>query len=145
MLLLEVLICIIHSKHLVNCSPQVDCVINFDIPTDSKSYIHRVARTARAGRAGKSLSLVTQYDLELFLRIETALGKKMDEYKVEKDEVLLLQERVGEAQREAILKMKELHEKRGPGRGKNKGGKNVWGVKGGKIEKNRDNMDREEV
>ena len=93
------------------CSPQVDCVINFDIPTDSKSYIHRVGRTARAGRAGKSISLVTQYDLELFLRIETALGKKLDQYNVEKDQVLLLQERVGEAQREAIIKMKEVHEK----------------------------------
>lgn len=123
-------------------------MINFDIPTDSKSYIHRVGRTARAGRSGKSLSLVTQYDIELFLRIETALGKRLDQYNVEKDHVLLLQERVGEAQREAILKMKEVHEKRGDFRGKLKGkgkGGNVWGVKGGKIEKNRDNMDREEV
>jgi ATP-dependent RNA helicase DDX47/RRP3 len=120
----------------------VDCVINFDIPTDSKSYIHRVGRTARAGRAGKSISLVTQYDLELFLRIEAALGKKLDQYNVEKDQVLLLQERVGEAQREAILKMKELHEKRGGQRKKD--GKNVWGVKGGKIEKNRDDMDNDD-
>jgi ATP-dependent RNA helicase DDX47/RRP3 len=124
-------------------SPQVDCVINFDIPTDSKSYIHRVGRTARAGRAGKSISLVTQYDMELYLRIEAALGKKLQQYDVEKDQVLLLQERVGEAQREAIFKMKDVHEKR-PAKGKNKGGKNVWGVKGGKIEKNRDDMDREE-
>jgi ATP-dependent RNA helicase DDX47/RRP3 len=72
------------------------------------------------------------------------LGKKIDVYNVEKDDVLLLQERVGEAQREAILKMKELHEIKGPHRGKGKG-KNMWGAKGGKIEKNRDNMDREEV
>lgn len=84
--------------------------------------------------------------MELYLRIEAALEKQLDKYDVEKDQVLLLQERVGEAQREAIVKMKEIHEKRGHGRGKgNKGGKNVWGVKGGKIEKNRDNMDREEV
>lgn len=124
-------------------SPQVDCVINFDIPTDSKSYIHRVGRTARAGRAGKSISLVTQYDMELYLRIETALEKKLTQYEVEKDQVLLLQERVSEAQREAILKMKDIHEKRNV-KGKNKGAKNVWGVKEGKIEKNRDDMDREE-
>ena len=131
--------------------PQVDCVINFDIPTDSKSYIHRVGRTARAGRAGKSISLVTQYDLELYLRIETALGKKLSQYQVEKEQVMLLQERVGEAQREAILKMKDLHEKRGgkgkdggKANGKGKKGKNVWGVKGGRIEKNRDELDHEE-
>jgi ATP-dependent RNA helicase DDX47/RRP3 len=70
-----------------------------------------------------------------------------EQYNVEKDQVLLLQERVGEAQREAIHKMKEVHEKRGHGgaRAKTKSGKNVWGVKGGKIEKNRDDIDREEL
>lgn len=40
--------------------PQVDVVINFDIPTHSKDYIHRVGRTARAGRAGRAITFVTQ-------------------------------------------------------------------------------------
>lgn len=115
-------------------------MINFQMPDDSKSYIHRVGRTARAGRAGKSLNLVTQYDIENYLRIEKALGKKMEEYKVERDQVLLLHERVGEAQREAVLKMKEFHEKRGKGKGKSK----LHGVKNGRIEKNKDDMDLEE-
>ena len=57
--------------------PSVDVVINYDIPTDSKAYIHRVGRTARAGRSGKSISLVTQYDLEMYLRIESVLEKKL--------------------------------------------------------------------
>ena len=68
---------------------------------------------------------------------------KMEQYNVEKDQVMMLQEHVGEAQREAILKMKSLHEKRGP---QGKGGRNAWGVKGGKIEKkSRGQMDQEEV
>ncbi|KAK9470216.1 ATP-dependent RNA helicase [Dipodascopsis tothii] len=112
--------------------PLVDCVINYDIPTDSKQYIHRVGRTARAGRAGKSLSLVTQYDLELFLRIEGVLGKKLEEYPHDKEAVMLLAERVGEAQREAINEMKIIHAKK-------KGRESKTGRK-----RSREDMDREE-
>ena len=60
--------------------PHVDVVLNYDIPTHSKDYIHRVGRTARAGRAGKSITIVSQYDIELYQRIEQLLGKKLPLY-----------------------------------------------------------------
>ncbi|KAF5100241.1 hypothetical protein D0Z00_001343 [Geotrichum galactomycetum] len=97
--------------------PSVDVVINYDIPTDSKAYIHRVGRTARAGRSGKSISLVTQYDIDLYQRIEAVLQRKLDEYKIDKEAVMLLSERVNEAQREAILTLKANQEKKKSGRG----------------------------
>eukprot|EP00164_Ancoracysta_twista_P002531 GFYU01003371.1.p1 GENE.GFYU01003371.1~~GFYU01003371.1.p1 ORF type:complete len:478 (-),score=133.26 GFYU01003371.1:108-1541(-) len=89
--------------------PCVDVVINYDVPTNSKDYIHRVGRTARAGRSGRALTLVTQYDVELFQRIEYLIGHKMDLYSSEESEVLLLLERVGEAHRMAIMEMKETN------------------------------------
>ena len=83
--------------------PKVDCVLNYDLPTNSKTYIHRVGRTARAGRSGKSITIVTQYDVELFQRLEGLLEKKMDLFPAPKESVMILQDRVSEAQRYANL------------------------------------------
>ncbi|GAU34782.1 hypothetical protein TSUD_205860 [Trifolium subterraneum] len=81
--------------------PAVDMVINYDIPTNSKlqDYIHRVGRTARAGRSGVAISLVNQYELEWYIQIEKLIGKKLPEYPAQEEEVLLLEERVSEAKR----------------------------------------------
>ncbi|KAG1754505.1 DEAD-domain-containing protein [Suillus lakei] len=87
--------------------PSVDIVINFDIPTHSKDYIHRVGRTARAGRSGKSITMVTQYDVELIQRIEKVIDKTMELWPTDKEEVMLLKERVDEAARLAINELKE--------------------------------------
>lgn len=93
--------------------PSVDVVLNFDLPHNSETYIHRVGRTARAGKSGHAISMVTQYEIELWQRIESALGKKLGEYETDREEVMILGEHVGEAQRMAIGEMKDLHEKRG--------------------------------
>ncbi|KAJ6258515.1 ATP-dependent rRNA helicase RRP3 [Drechslerella dactyloides] len=117
--------------------PTVDLVVNYDIAGDSKTYIHRVGRTARAGRSGVCVNLVTQYDIEEFTRIEKALGKQLDSLDVDKGGVSLLAESVGEAQRQAIKEVKEWQEKK-----KEKGvGRKMRTGKGGK----RDDMDKEEV
>ncbi|KAI9005616.1 DEAD-domain-containing protein [Hyaloraphidium curvatum] len=88
--------------------PSVDAVINYDVPQSSKDYIHRVGRTARAGRSGQAVTFVTQYDVEWYQRIETAIQKKLDEFPIDnKDNVLVLQERVAEAVRFAHMQMKE--------------------------------------
>lgn len=93
--------------------PSVDIVLNYDLPPESKTYIHRVGRTARAGKSGHAISLVTQYDVEIFKRIETALKLELTEFETEKDEVMIFKARVEEAQRHARNEMKTLHEERG--------------------------------
>ena len=53
--------------------PSVDMVLNYDLPGNTKDYIHRVGRTARAGRAGKAITFVSQYDIEEFQKIENLI------------------------------------------------------------------------
>jgi ATP-dependent RNA helicase DDX47/RRP3 len=111
--------------------PSVDIVINFDIPTHSKDYIHRVGRTARAGRAGKSITLVTQYDVELIQRVEQMTGKKMDLWPTDDQEIALLKERVNEAGRVAIAELRALTASGNKGRKRRREG-------GGRDDQDRD-------
>lgn len=48
----------------------VGLVINFDVPADAKSYIHRIGRTGRAGAAGKAIMLVSPLERSLLQDIE---------------------------------------------------------------------------
>ena len=118
--------------------PSVDLVINFDVPEDSKTYIHRVGRTARAGKSGQAISMVTQYDIEKWQRIEVAIAKKLGEISVEREEVMAIGESVGKAQRMAVMKMKDLHDKRGTR------GSTLKGRRPANSRRGRDEMDREE-
>lgn len=125
--------------------PSVDVVVNYDLPDDSKTYVHRVGRTARAGKSGRAVSMVTQYDTELWYRIEHALGRQLEEFEgVVKDEVMVLADRVNEAQAVAKTELRDAQEK-----GKRRGGIGK-GMKSGARGKNargkraREEMDRDE-
>jgi superfamily II DNA/RNA helicase len=49
-------------------------VINLDVPSASKAYLHRVGRTGRAGQEGMAVTLVTTAELRLVRRFESELG-----------------------------------------------------------------------
>src|SRR5512139_457000 len=51
---------------------RISHVVNYDIPTDTESYVHRIGRTGRAGRAGDALSFVTPRERHLLKAIERA-------------------------------------------------------------------------
>ncbi len=89
--------------------PSVDLVVNYDIPTNSKDYIHRVGRTARAGRSGQSVTLVTQYDVELLQRIEAVVGLKMGNFEKdgEAEKLMTLSDSVSAMHRMAVRELKD--------------------------------------
>ncbi len=47
----------------------VSHIYNYDVPKDSKQYVHRIGRTARAGKEGKAINLISQKDFENFDRV----------------------------------------------------------------------------
>ena len=51
---------------------RISHVINFDIPTDTESYVHRIGRTGRAGRKGDAISFITPRERYLLKSIERA-------------------------------------------------------------------------
>ncbi|WP_295660176.1 DEAD/DEAH box helicase [uncultured Nocardioides sp.] len=51
---------------------RISHVVNFDIPTDPGSYVHRIGRTGRAGRSGESIAFVTPRERHLLRAIEKA-------------------------------------------------------------------------
>jgi ATP-dependent RNA helicase DeaD len=57
---------------------RVSHVVNYDIPTDTEAYIHRIGRTGRAGREGNAILFVTPREKRLLFAIEHATTTKIE-------------------------------------------------------------------
>ncbi len=57
---------------------RVSHVVNYDIPTDPESYVHRIGRTGRAGRSGEAILFVTARERHLLRAIERATRKPIE-------------------------------------------------------------------
>ncbi|XP_032673332.1 probable ATP-dependent RNA helicase DDX49 [Odontomachus brunneus] len=86
---------------------EVELVINHVIPNVPKEYIHRVGRTARAGRKGMAVSLITPHDIKLLHAIEDTIGTNLTEYKVDDKEIVTILTQFSVAKREAEIKLDE--------------------------------------
>jgi len=87
--------------------PQVNLVINHSVPRDSVDYVHRVGRTARAGKEGMAVSLATPQDVGLLKSIEAHTGSTMAELEVDDARVAEILVQVNTARREADIKLEE--------------------------------------
>ncbi|KAG0084343.1 putative RNA helicase [Podila epicladia] len=116
--------------------PSVMLVLNYDVPRDPTDYIHRVGRTARAGRGGQAITMVSERDIELIHDIESRINKKMEEFPISENKVLEMLNEVTSAKRAANMalhdsqfgekkriqqqKRQALEEARNPGKFKSK-------------------------
>ena len=66
----------------------VDLVINFEMPQDCESYVHRIGRTGRAGRTGQAYSLICDRDIDSLSRVEDYTKKKIETFFLEDQELV---------------------------------------------------------
>ena len=58
---------------------RISHVLNYDIPNDTESYVHRIGRTGRAGRTGEAILFVTPRERRMLRSIEKVTGAKIEE------------------------------------------------------------------
>jgi superfamily II DNA/RNA helicase len=57
--------------------PEITHVVNFDAPQNAEEYVHRIGRTGRAGRHGKAITFVGEWDYDNFKRVTDEFGDEM--------------------------------------------------------------------
>lgn len=63
-------------------------VVNYDIPYDTESYVHRIGRTGRAGRTGDAILFIAPRERKLLINIERATKQKVEEMDLPSTEII---------------------------------------------------------
>merc|ERR1711915_119575 len=87
--------------------PEVQLVINHNVPSEPRNYVHRVGRTARAGRGGKAVTLVTPTQVGLVQAIENETKVRMEEMTIDEERVAEILLQVNSTIREADIELGE--------------------------------------
>jgi ATP-dependent RNA helicase DeaD len=88
--------------------PDVTHVINYDLPPDPESYVHRIGRTGRAGRSGEALTLVTPHERRQLRMIEDGIHRRIQPLRLPTDAEVAERRRAGF--RAEVLKILEAGE-----------------------------------
>merc|ERR1712025_416999 len=87
--------------------PEVDLVVNHNVPRGPVDYVHRVGRTARAGRGGQAISMVTPNHVALVQAIEAHTAVKWTEFEADDSRVAEIMVQVNTVKREGEVELGE--------------------------------------
>jgi ATP-dependent RNA helicase RhlE len=108
-------------------------VVNFDIPNDAADYVHRIGRTARAGKNGAGISFISPDDQVKWSYIEKLIEREIDKF--------ITPEELGKSP-EYNPSAQKTHGGKSGGNFRNKKSNNYKGKKGGHKGGNRTNRDQ---
>jgi ATP-dependent RNA helicase RhlE len=103
--------------------PDVDYVVNYDLPDVAENYVHRVGRTGRGDKKGLAVAFCSTEEKEMLKEIETYLDKPIQVLKLEKSEyaeTLVLTKSEPDPWRKVMLEIEQAEEWKAKHRKKNK-------------------------
>lgn len=90
--------------------PNVDYVVNYDLPDKAENYVHRVGRTGRGKEKGIAFSFCSTEEKEMLAEIETFLGKKIEVMGIDKNDYVETLEESSENKKSLQDLMSEIEE-----------------------------------
>ncbi|MDR3166703.1 MAG: DEAD/DEAH box helicase [Treponema sp.] len=103
-------------------------VVNYDLPVESENYVHRIGRTARAGKTGKAITLASEQDVYELPAIERYIGNKIPAETIGEE---LYAGDKSEGKRIYTEFYEDRHEGRGPGPRRDRSGRASGARSGG--------------
>ncbi|MEN8226865.1 MAG: DEAD/DEAH box helicase [Bacteroidota bacterium] len=94
--------------------PDVEYVVNYDLPETSEHYVHRVGRTGRGNQKGQAISFCSSEEMELLATIEKNLGKPVHRVEISKGDyqnTLDISEEYSSGDWQSLLKEEEEYQK----------------------------------
>ncbi|OHS98472.1 DEAD/DEAH box helicase family protein [Tritrichomonas foetus] len=86
--------------------PRIDIVVNYDLPSQPKEYIHRAGRAGRANKEGVAISMVTKDSRKEFVKLENFLKRRLEKMDIDEDDLKHWEPLVIKAKDKAVEKYK---------------------------------------
>lgn len=127
--------------------PDITHVINFDVPSDPATYIHRIGRTGRSGKKGTSISFFTRKNTETKKELEALMKKEINffdipedvkiSHELRPDEIPVVRDKNLAKQKKVVAPSGAFHEKKAKNKKIQLGGKRKQETQRRALEKNK--------